>query len=336
MKKNFVKALACSMVLGTLLVPNFAFADDDTITVTVSAYDYNAVDGGISGASSTGVILDSYSVDVAAGTTDIEAVKQAFEDNGISITVSESYYGGYYVSEVNGLSEYSNPTASPDYSGWMLEYNDDCFTNYGFGYLGVNGDGVLSDGDSIELHYSLDAGVDLGTYYNGIPVLNTLTVGDTTVSLAKTISYDENWNSIFSFTVDGEEISGTGTEGDPFVLSFDLGEVESATAAVSYTASHYYTVTGLSENADFSESLSFTVSTDSGLVAYYTVNATYTLAEVEEPTTEETSEAEETETSAETDDTSASAGDEANAWIMLFVLMAGFVLLLERKLTMEA
>ena len=322
MKKNFgARALACSMVLGTLLVPNLAFADDDTITVTVSAYDYNAVDGGLSGASSTGVILDSYSVEVAAGTTDIEAVKQAFEDNGISVTVSESYYGGYYVSEINGLSEYSNPDASPDYSGWMLEYNDDCFTNYGFGYLGEAGDGVLSDGDTIELHYSLDAGVDLGTYYNGIPVLNTLTVGSATVSLAKTITYDESWNSIFSFTVDGEVISGSGTEADPFVLTFDLGEVESSTAAVSYTASHYYTVTGLSESVDFSSPLSFTVSTDSGLVSYYTVNATYTLAESTE----------------DSENTSSNEGDTAALSALLALLVcAGFVLTLERRITEEA
>lgn len=262
-----------------LCVPNLAFADDDTITVTVSAYDYNAVDGGISGASSTGVILDSYTVEVAVGTTDVEAVKQAFEENNISITVSESYYGSYYVSEINGLSEYSNPTAEPDYSGWMLEYNNDCFTNYGFGYLGANGDGVLSDGDSIELHYSLDAGADLGTAYYGIPSLSSLTVGGTTVSLAKTVTYDENWNTVLAFTADGEEISGSGTEADPFVLTFDLGEVETSTASVTYTASHYYTVTGISESYDFYSPLSFTVSTDSGYVSYYTVNATYTLAD---------------------------------------------------------
>lgn len=277
MKKSLSGALAGSLVLGMLCVPMCAFADEATITVTVSAYDFNAVDGGIAAASADGVILDQYSVEVPVGTTDVEAIQKAFEDNGISLTVSESYYGGYYVSEINGLSEYSNPAAEPDYSGWMLEYNDDHFTNYGVGSLGANGDGVLSDGDAIEFHYSLDGGTDLGSVYSGIPVLNSLTVGDKTVALAKTTSYDESWNPVFSFTADGEAIEGEGTEENPFVLSYDLGEVESSEAAVSYIASHYFAVDGITEIHDFSEPLHFTVATESGLVSYYTVNADYTL-----------------------------------------------------------
>lgn len=285
MKKRLSAALAGSLVLGMLCVPMGVFADEDTITVTVSAYDFNAVDGGIASASEDGVILDQYSVEVPVGTTDVEAIQKAFEDNGISLTVSESYYGGYYVSEINGLSEYSNPAAEPDYSGWMLEYNDDHFTNWGVGSLGANGDGVLSDGDALEFHYSLDGGTDLGTAYNGIPVLKSLTVGEKTIALEKVISYDENWNSIFTFTADGEAIEGEGTEENPFVLSYDLGEVESSEASVSYIASHYFAVDGLTETHDFADPLNFTVATESGLVSYYTINASYTIKEADETET---------------------------------------------------
>lgn len=278
MKKSLSGALAGSLVLGMLCVPMCAFAKEDTITVTISAYDFNAVDGGLSTASADGVILDSYSVTVPVGTTDAEAVQKAFEDNNISLTLSESYYGGYYVSEINGLSEYSNPAAEPDYSGWMVEYNNDHFTNSGIGALGADGDGVLSDGDAIAFHYSLDGGVDLGSAYSGIPVLNTLTVGGKTVALAKTISYDESWNAIFAFSADGAPIEGDGTAENPFVLSYDLGEVESSKASVSYTASHYFAVDGIGETHDFAEPLNFTVTTQSGLVSYYTVKADYSIA----------------------------------------------------------
>lgn len=279
MKKSLSGALAGSLVLGMLCVPMCAFADEDTITVTVSAYDYNAVDGGIGAASADGVILDQYSVEVPVGTTDAEAIKKAFEDNGISLTLSESYYGGYYVSEINGLSEYSNPAAEPDYSGWMLEYNNDHFTNYGVGSLGANGDGVLSDGDALEFHYSLDGGTDLGSAYSGIPVLKSLTVGEKTVALEKVISYDESWNPIFTFNADGQPIEGEGTEENPFVLKYDLGEVESAEASVSCSASKYFTVAGIEAKHDFAEPLKFTVTTEAGLSSYYEVSASYTLKE---------------------------------------------------------
>jgi hypothetical protein len=331
MKKNLSKVLGASLVLGMLCVPACAFAEEDTITVTVSAYDYNAVDGGLSAASADGVILDQYQVELPAGSTDVDAVKKAFEDNGISLTVSDSYYGGSYVSEIGGLSEYANPTAEPDYSGWMLEYNGDHFTNYGLGSLGANGDGVLSDGDVLSFDYSLDGGVDLGSVYSGIPVLNSLTVGGQTKALAKVISYDENWNSIYSFTVDGEEATGSGTEDDPFVLTYDLGTVDSSAAEVSFSASHYFAVDGVEDSHDFAETLKFTVSTASGLVSYYEVQADY---EVEQEETEDnTTEDPAGDTDAEP------VGDQANNTgdmiafygLLSIVVLAAGVLAVSRK-----
>lgn len=322
MKKRLSAALAGSLVLGMLCVPMGAFADEDTITVTVSAYDYTAVEAGIATASGNGIILDQYSVEVPSGTTDVEAIQKAFEDNGISITVSESYYGGYYVSAINGLSEYSNPEAEPDYSGWMMEYNNDNFTNWGIGTLGEAGDGVLRDGDSIEFHYTVDAYADLTLFH--IPIVSALTVGGQTITMDETIDYDENWNTVHTFTVNGEKITADGSAENPFVLEYDLGEVESSVAEISYELfSDYVSVSGIEESHDFAEPLSFHVITKGGKTSYYTVYANYTLIpeETDAPKDEDNKAEDELKDS---EDQSVPAGDAASAGLLFAAVAAAF------------
>lgn len=274
MKKKMLGLVCSGLIMGLMTVPAMA---DDEISVTVSVYDYAAVEAGIEGASQEGVIIDKYEVKVPAGTTDKEVVIKAFEDNSIAFEADTSY--GFYVSSINGLAGYSNPDAVPDYSGWMLEYNGDGFTNWGIGYLGANGDGVVADGDVIEFDYSLYMGADLGT--QSAPILNEVKIGDKTVELCKKlVKYDDTtYAPVFDYLVDGEAIKGTGTEEDPFVIEVELGKVADKNIAVSASASKYYTISGLAESSDFAKPMVVTVESKYGQKSYVSINAIYEAAE---------------------------------------------------------
>ncbi|MCR5742691.1 MAG: hypothetical protein K6F92_03040 [Lachnospiraceae bacterium] len=263
MKKFTTYACVAGMVMG-LMAPMTAVADD-TISVTVEAYDYTAGDAGVSGASSDGKIM-SYTVEVAAGSTDAEAITAAFNAQSISITgVADKY-----VTEINGLTG-----AYP--GGWMMSYNGDAYSNWGISYLGANADGVLSDGDVIRFDYTVDGGADIGASYYGNPILTSITIADTTTTFSKETVYDSaSGAGITSYYVGADKaaMTGTGTEADPFVISTDASGSDVAVSYVSGVNSNYVKVEGLSDKIDLSSDVSFTLTTNGGLKSYYTITST--------------------------------------------------------------
>ena len=64
----------------------YAAEAEDTRTITVSAYDYTAVDAGLEGASETGVIMEQ-KVTVDKDATTQQIVQKAFDEAGISVTM---------------------------------------------------------------------------------------------------------------------------------------------------------------------------------------------------------------------------------------------------------
>ena len=75
-------------------------AIDKVRTVKVGIYDYTAVNAGIEGASSDGVVLDEVKVDAA---TAVDAVEKALKENNIPYVLTDTGYGPYMES-INGLT----------------------------------------------------------------------------------------------------------------------------------------------------------------------------------------------------------------------------------------
>ncbi len=237
-------------------------------TVYVSVYDYVAVAAGIDGASETGVILDSYEV---AATNAVSAIIAAFDANDIAYTYSDSW-GSAYFSGINGLD------TQEDYylSGWYFSFDGDDFETWGASYV------TIEDGSTIEFHYGL-TGTDIAYAGYGLPILETLVVGDVTTTFAATTDYDENWNAVTTYTMNDEEITGSGTEEDPFVVSLTFDEDTDVTAlAVACTTvanENYVTVCGLDETIDLTDAVTFYVVSRGGYKAYYTVSGTVEIAD---------------------------------------------------------
>ena len=181
-----------------------AYAAEETKTITVSAYDYTAVDAGIEGASKTGVIMEQ-TVEVDADTTTTQAVQKAFDQAGVSV---EGVSSGY-VSSINGLG------AGVGYSGWMLAYDNDDYSNWGMSSI------ALSDGDSLRFDYTCNEDTttdDIGNGYYGNPYVKTLTVAGQTFNMSKKTTFDANYNMTNTYYINGEETKAAGTEEDPFVF----------------------------------------------------------------------------------------------------------------------
>lgn len=272
MKKKIL-ALALSAALLVGLLPVSALAAGTDITVKVGAYDYTASDLGVTGASKTGVILDDASVTVPAGTSAADAVKAAFAANNIPVTVGTSY-GSAYVSEINGLG------AGAGYSGWCLDYDRDSYSNYGLGSL------TLKDGDVLEFHYSCNydtATDDIGTGWYGSPVFSSLTVGDATVHMTRTTTYDASYNATTSYYENGAAVTGSGTQADPFQLTVPVAAgAELNNLSVSYTTtlnSHYAAVAGLA-GADWSAPVTASITTRDGAGTWFTLTAQTPFADV--------------------------------------------------------
>ena len=89
-----------------------------------------------------GIILDTYSVTVSAGSSAYDALEKACGDNGVKLTASRSVYG-IYVSGINNLDEKDCGKSS----GWV------------YGVNGVNpnkscGKYKLADGDTVVFSYT--------------------------------------------------------------------------------------------------------------------------------------------------------------------------------------
>lgn len=231
--------------------------------VKVGVYDYTATAAGIKGASENGVILDDVEVDAA---TAVDAVEKVLKENNIPYVLTDTGYGPYMES-INGL------TVQAEYmmSGWSFSYDQDDFTNMGLGSV------EIKDGDILEFHYAL-TGSDVAAEYSGLPTLKELTIGSGQMNFEVSTTYDAQWNPIFTYKMNGEELAGTGTENDPFIVNVDLFKDADLTALpVSYKTeadSHYVTVDGLSDVMDLTDGVLCHVTSGAGRTAWYKITAT--------------------------------------------------------------
>lgn len=244
----------------------YCFGERDTITV--SAYDYTASDKGVKNATKTGEILRPFEVCVTEDMSACEAVGKAFRFAGIT---SRGVEEGY-VTSINGLG------SGEGYSGWCLSYNNDDYSNGGLSSL------TLVPGDALRFDYSCNfdtATDDIGNGWYGLPIITSFSLGGAESIFGKSSSYDQNDNLIMSYfrSFDNGQtkaMEGSGTEADPFILpvlapeDLDLTSVEAV-----YTASlnpHYCVVEGLEGEQDFSDGLTFSISSLGGnYKSYYQV-----------------------------------------------------------------
>lgn len=231
-------------------------------TVTVAVYDYTASAAGIKGASQNGLILKPTEVDAA---TAAAAVEKALKNAGIDYNIIDTGYGPYVVS-VNGLASVSEYNMS----GWMLAYNGDDFNNYGLSALDIK------DGDTLELHYEL-TGPDVASYYSGLPTFDTLNVGGSEVVFTTETTYDDSYNSIYTYKANGEVLTGTGTKDDPFMVNVSLFDgTDLARTDVTYTTAadgHYVVVEGLTATMDLTKTVTCSITSRGGRVAWYEITA---------------------------------------------------------------
>ena len=228
--------------------------------VYVGVYDYTASAAKAENASETGVVLADYPVAFTEGMTAAELVQKAFHANGIEAKgVSEGY-----ITEINGLGSCGG------YSGWMLSYNNDDFSNWGLSSI------TPKNGDVLQFHYTMNLDTttdDIGTGFYGLPVFTSFTLGGVTKKMTRTTTFDDNYNAVTTYLVDGAPAEGSGTQEDPFVLTFDLG-YDGKAEDCTYTTSldpHYAIVSGL-KDADFSKPVRCSVSSLGGKsVAYFRI-----------------------------------------------------------------
>ena len=258
-------------VLPDIAIPvSTGYDDGDGLkSVTVSAYDYTAVTAGLEGATETGVVLDRYTVRVGQDATAAEAVAQAFEENQIAVTGLENGY----ISSINGLGE------SQGFAGWCMAYNGD-YDNSGINYI------TLADGDAIRFDYSCNfdgATDDIGNGWYGLPILQELTLGGSTVKMGSETTYDANYNAVTSYYIYGNQnikvaMQGAGTESDPFVIPVTVADGTDLTALTAgyQTALHeqYRQVEGLDGERDYSNALRCSLAAGLWLKTYYKVQVT--------------------------------------------------------------
>jgi|GEM_PF-3169333 len=155
--------LALVMVIG--LGPVTVFAADD-ITVYVSLENTTYTDAS---AAWSGEALDKYAVTVPAGTSLMQATKEAFEANGL---IAYGYEGGYIYS-IAGLSAMDGSGSS----GWMITVND-WFINAGADAF------TAEDGDEVRWMFTSEGyGEDLGgTFFNDDTSLKALSFSEGVLS----------------------------------------------------------------------------------------------------------------------------------------------------------
>lgn len=242
--------------------------------VDVRAYDYTAKAAGLDGASSTGVMMERV-VEVPSTSTAAQAVEAAFAAANVDVTISDSGYGPY-VSAINGLSA----GMGGGMSGWLLDYNNDNFTNLGLGTL------TLSGGDRLSFHYAVnpDGATDaVGNGWYGLPILSSLTLAGRTVTMSKETTYNSDYTSQTAYYIHSQQgakvkLLGAGTAGDPFQIPITLPygtDLTNLTAA--YTTSlneHYRVVEGLDGARNYTGGLSCSLATLGGhYKTYYKILA---------------------------------------------------------------
>lgn len=276
-RQKMKQMLAGLLTLATVMTMGFpaeVFAEpSENITVTVSVYDYAAVDAGLvtpsevtagetSGGEVTspqetvepGVVFENVKITVPADATAAAAISQAADKSGIDCELSE--YG--YIESINGLAnDYGNNC------GWYSSINGD-FNAY-----------ALFDGADIRADYSVANGEDINNGWDYSDYPNSKEIPPT----------------LTSFTVAGKtldsgtlsSLTGEGTEENPYVITMTYNkgtELTSQTAAYETTLNSHYvkfqTGNGLAnpdEALDYSEELTFCLTGTLGSAAtYYTVS----------------------------------------------------------------
>ncbi len=254
----------------TYYEPDVDLSKASDIAVTVGAYDYTAKAAGLAGASETGVIMN-YTFNTAFGSSANEVIAKAFADKGVTAEGVESGY----VSKINGLG------AGEGYSGWCMAYNNDDYANLGLNKISI------FDGDTIRFDYTCNFDKetdDIGNGWFGLPIITKFELAGQIVTLSKSGSYDESYNYVAKYYISGNQgkmvpISGSGTASSPFTIPVTVAsgtDISSLTAKYETSLNeHYRIVSGLDQNQDYTNGLTFSLSSLGGKhVAYYKVVVT--------------------------------------------------------------
>lgn len=192
MKKTATKLisamLSCLMLAAALSFSLTVHAQADTVRVTVVNDTYSTE----SGAPWTGTLVDT-TVEIGESKDALSVIKTALESTATPHSIVESSWGGYYIAEINGISE--NDAAQ--YSGWMGLVNN-WAVNDNLGNISVK------DGDVITVAYSVTMGADIGAdWMNASKSLKALSVSgaalDSAFSAAETeytLTLEENAKTI--------------------------------------------------------------------------------------------------------------------------------------------
>lgn len=147
--------LVLAIILGTLPVSIFAGSNNQNerkagnqVRVIVENQTFAKSEG----ANWEGVLLDTW-VSIDDDTNALMAVKKALEDSEYSVTGAETGY----ITEIGGLSEFDGGSQS----GWNGFVNDWC-ANEGLNNFTI-ASGKLQNGDEIDIRYSCNWGLDLGS-----------------------------------------------------------------------------------------------------------------------------------------------------------------------------
>ena len=141
-------------------------AESGSIRLIVKNETYSTAQG----AKWDGVLLDK-TVSISETGDALSTVKQALADAGKELVMVDSQWGSY-ISAIEGVAE--NDAAM--YSGWMGVQNDWAVNN-NLAYID------LRDGDTFEMTYSVNMGVDIGAdWSNTSTALKSLTIDGLTLN----------------------------------------------------------------------------------------------------------------------------------------------------------
>ncbi len=193
-KQMFAGILALATTV-TMSFPVGAFAEEtstNTISVTVSAYDYAAADAGLAGASDDGILMEEVTVETTADATVASILDEAAELAGIECELTADGY----LDSINGLA---NDYAQGD--GW---------------YTSIDGDysiWTVSDGAEIRADYSVENGVDINNGWDYSDYPNSKAIPPVFTSLA-----------IAGVTVDFSTVTlaGEGTQENPYIIPMEF------------------------------------------------------------------------------------------------------------------
>ncbi len=279
--------------VGEAVITATAGEKSDTLTLNVTAavadiqvkvgvYDYAAKTAGLTGASGTGVVLDSATatVTVPATATAYDAFIKAMTGNNIAYGETETAYGKY-ISSINSLAE---KAGGHDGAGWLFSINDS-FSNRGASSTS------LKAGDRLEWHYSLgEMGGDIGSFWAPyVPTITEFKLGGVTRTLSVHVNSYADYKTTFAddieYRIDGVKLEGTGVAESPFVIPIELPKTTALTAlkAELTTGLHekYWSLAqgegllDVTETQDYSGDVTFALQTRGGaLKTYYKVTVT--------------------------------------------------------------